>query len=73
MSPDPKWLAVLNDLDFVLAAFIACLLFLLANHLGWLPPLSWTNPLLFVWFALFFLGPFLVLKALGAFLDGLRR
>lgn len=73
ISPDPKWLAVLEDSDNVVAAAIACGLFLLANHWGWLPPLNWANPLLWVWCAFLFFGSLSVVKVLGAFLTGLMR
>lgn len=74
MNPDPKWLEILNGSDVALAGFIACGLFLLANHLGWLPsPLSWTNPLLWVCLAFFFFGSHFAVKLLGAILTGLTR
>lgn len=55
---------ILGNLDFVLAGFIAGVLFLFANHLGWLPqPLSWANPLPWVALAILFLGSLIAVKA----------
>ncbi len=55
MTPDPKWLEILKDSDDRLAFAIACGLFLLAGHWGWLPPLAgWVTPL--AWFGFFLFG-----------------
>jgi hypothetical protein len=63
MTPDPKWLDVLKDSDDRLAVAIACGLFLLVGHWGWLPSLAdWVNPL--AWFGLLLFGCMWVLKLL---------
>jgi hypothetical protein len=41
MTPDPRWLEILKASGWQTAAIaIACGLFLLSAHLGWLPPLD---------------------------------
>ena len=41
MISDPRWLEILKASGWQTAAlFLACATFLLAAHLGWLPPLA---------------------------------
>ena len=66
MTPDPKWLDVLKDSDDRLAVAIACGLFLLVGHWGWLPPVAdWVN--LLAWFGLLLFGSMWGLKLLPVF------
>lgn len=71
MNPDPKWLEILKDSDDRLAVAAACGLFLLVEHLGWLPPLAvWVIPL--AWFGLLLFGCLWGVKLLNLFFSALE-
>ena len=71
MTPDPKWLEILKDSDDRLAAAVACGVFLLVNHWGWLPPLAnWVTPV--VWFGFLLFGCLWGVKLLNVFFSALE-